>query len=331
MQSLALLVKPVNICIVTPAAVRSRRGNRVTAERWRRILRELGHRVAIKPCYGGGKCDCLVALHALRSFSSIEHFAREHPDRPLIVALTGTDLYGDIHTDGNARKALELATRLIVLQPLGIEELPQNVRGKVRVIRQSASAPTRRSEPRRHVFEVCVLGHLRPVKDPFRTAMAVDLLPPTSRVRVVHVGEAMTAEMEALASEHTANNPRYHWMGELPRWKALRILARSRLLVLTSRMEGGANVISEAIAASRPVISSRIPGSVGLLGPDYPGYFPVGDTRRLASLLSRAEQDDVFHDLLKARCRELAPLVDPAREVESWNHLMTEVESGSNA
>lgn len=141
----------------------------------------------------------------------------------------------------------------------------------------------------------------------------------------------MTAEMEALASEHTANNPRYHWMGELPRWKALRILARSRLLVLTSRMEGGANVISEAIAASRPVISSRIPGSVGLLGPDYPGYFPVGDTRRLASLLSRAEQDDVFHDLLKARCRELAPLVDPAREVESWNHLMTEVESGSNA
>ena len=170
-----------------------------------------------------------------------------------------------------------------------------------------------------------MLGHLRPVKDPFQTAMAVRQLPLSSRIQVVHVGGALTDEMKTQADAEVATNPRYRWLGELPRWRALRILARSRALVLTSQMEGGANAVSEAIACSVPVISSRISGSIGLLGEDYPGYFPVGDTQALAGLLMRVETDTAFYDTLKAWCEGLKSIVDPDRERQSWKHLLQDL------
>jgi putative glycosyltransferase (TIGR04348 family) len=267
----------------------------------------------------------MVALHARRSHESIARFHHAHPELPLIVALTGTDLYGDIHTDGCAQESLELATRLIVLQPMGIEELPERLRSKVRVIYQSVEwrgKPGPRSE---RWFDVCVLGHLRPVKDPFRTALAARLLPLDSRIRVRHVGGALSDYMAERARIEDAENPRYQWLGELPRWRALYVLAGSRLLSLTSESEGGANVISEALAASVPIVASQIPGSIGLLGPDYPGYFPVGDTRALADLLRRAESEPDFYSQLAEWCARLAPLADRAGERTAWEALLREV------
>ena len=174
---------------------------------------------------------------------------------------------------------------------------------------------------------MCVLGHLRPVKDPFRTAMAAQLLPTSSRMRVVHAGAALSKDMEESALAEAATNPRYFWLGGLPRWKALRLLARSRLLVLTSQMEGGANVVCEAIACSVPVISSRISGSIGILGEDYPAYFPVADTQALANLLARVETDKPFYNTLKSWCEGLIPLVDVARERQSWESLLRELQN----
>ncbi|MBI3951853.1 MAG: TIGR04348 family glycosyltransferase [Acidobacteria bacterium] len=315
----------MKICIVTPAPTGSRTGNRVTALRWARLLRDLGHRVLIEQEYHDQPCDVLVALHARRSSDSVERFRRQHPDLPLIVALTGTDLYKDVRTHASAQQSLELASRLILLQPMGFTELPERLREKARVIYQSARRPQGKVVPRKDVFEVCLLAHLRPVKDPFRVALAVRLLPPSSRIEVVHVGAALDKTMEEGARRETAANPRYRWLGGIPRWKALRILARSRLLVLTSHMEGGANVVSEAVAASVPVLSSRIAGSIGILGPDYPGYFPVGDTQALATLLVRAETDAAFYNTLKDWCERLKPLVDPARERRCWENLLREL------
>jgi putative glycosyltransferase (TIGR04348 family) len=315
----------MNITLVTPAPRGSRKGNRVTALRWARLLRQLRHRVAVRQEYRGERCDVLVALHARRSAAAVETFRAAHPDGPLIVALTGTDLYEDIHTDAAARRSLELASRLVVLQSLAAEELPERLRGKVRVIYQSAEVS--RAVPRRRtgVFEVCVLGHLRPVKDPFRTALAIRALPPYSGVRVLQVGAALSAEMAERAAAEMVRNPRYRWLGDLPRARALRVLARCRLLVLTSRLEGGANVVSEAIAAGVPVLSSHIAGSAGILGADYPGYFPVGDTAELAALLGRAETDRRYYNSLKAWCLRLRPLVRPARERDSWRRLLREL------
>ena len=316
----------MKICLVTPAPHGSRNGNRVTALRWAKILRNLGHRVVVEEQYRGQRCDLAVALHARRSFPSIERFSSQHPNLPLILALTGTDLYGDIHDNPEAQRSLEMVTRLVVLQPMGVGELPEHLRDKARVIFQSAEKPPGKFRPRKGVFEACVLGHLRPVKDPLRAAKAARLLPPSSRLRVTHIGSALSEEAEAQARAEAASNPRYCWLGELPRWKALRLLARSRLLVLTSHMEGGANVLSEAIAASVPILSSRISSSIGVLGPNYAGFFPVGETTRLAELFLRAETDLDFYRKLQAGCRKLQPLVEPARETRSWRELLQEVE-----
>lgn len=319
----------MRICLVTPAPSGSRKGNRVTAERWARLLRDLGHRVTIAVEYRGQSCDLLIALHAFKSYPSIRRFRDERPNDPLVLCLTGTDLYGDIHTQPEAQASLELATRLVVLQPLGLDELPQSLRSKVRVIYQSSpilsgglTTPPRGADD---VFEVCVMGHLRSVKDPFRTAWAARLLPASSRLRVLHVGAALSDDMAEQARREQAGNPRYLWLGERPRRQALRLLSRCRLLVLTSQLEGGANVISEALALGVPVVSSRIAGSLGLLGESYAGYFPVGDTQALADLLYRAEIDPDFYDTLCAQCAQRRPLFQPARERQSWQELLREL------
>ncbi len=316
----------MKICLVTPAPTYSRKGNRVTALRWARILRGLGHRVIIIEQYRGERCDLMVALHARRSHASIVRFRREHPQLPLILALTGTDLYGDIHTDASAQESLEIADRFILLQPAGIEELSEHLRDKAWVIYQSVTAPPGKFSPKKNVFELCVLGHLRSVKDPFQTAMAVRHLPPSSRIQVVHVGGALTDDMKIEADAEESTNPRYRWLGELPRWRALRVLARSRALVLTSQMEGGANAVSEAIACAVPVVSSRISGSIGLLGADYPGYFPVGDTQALTDLLMRLETDAAFYEALKTWCEGLKPIVDPDGERQRWRDLLQKLQ-----
>jgi len=313
--------------MVTPAPPRSLTGNRVTALRWARLLRQLGHRVRVVEEYGGQACDLMVALHARKSAGSVERLAREWPAVPIVVALTGTDLYRDARACPVTRQTVEAATALVVLQPQALEELPAGARARTRVIVQSAEK-VRTQPPRRDAFEVALLAHLRPVKDPFRAAMAARLLPAGSRVRIVHAGAALDRDLEARARSEQSTNVRYRWLGEMPRWRALRVLARSRLLVITSRSEGGANVLSEAIASGVPVISSRIPGSTGLLGADYPGLFAVGDTHGLAALLARAETDREFHGTLAAWCRRLSSLVEPSRERRAWRDLLREYAGG---
>ena len=210
----------MKICIVTPAPPLSRKGNRVTAMRWARILRTLGHRVVIEQSYDGAACDVLVALHARRSHSSIRKFHRLHPERPLLVALTGTDIYRDIRTSRTAQQSLARATRLIALQPMAVAALPKLYRKKVRVIYQSARPPKTRPARSKRVFEVCVIGHLRPVKDPFRTALAVRHLPVCSKIKVIHVGAALTERMATRARREVRTNPRYDWLDDASDFKS---------------------------------------------------------------------------------------------------------------
>jgi putative glycosyltransferase (TIGR04348 family) len=320
----------VKIGIVTPAPPRSRYGNRVTAVRWAGILRRLGHRASIIQAYEGEPYDLLVALHARRSYPSIRRFHFDHPQRPLLVALTGTDLCRDLPGNRRTRQSLELATRLIVLQPKASDELPPHLRPKVRVIYQSCAAKLRkrpflRGRQSRRSFDVCVIGHLRPIKDPFRAARAVRQLPLSSRIRVLHLGAAMDEGMARRARAEMSVNTRYRWLGEQPRRRVQQVLASSTLCVLSSKFEGGANVVSEAIVAGVPLLASRIPGSVGLLGESYSGYFTVGDTKGLAQLLYRAETDPAFLSKLRSQCSRLAPLFDPRREKAAWSRLLREL------
>src|SRR5207253_4001739 len=321
----------MKIGIITPAPPASLYGNRVTALRWAKILGRLGHSVSIAQRYNDQRLDLLIALHARRSYSSVLGFRRQHPKAPIIVALTGTDLYHDLHTSRRAQESLDMASRIIVLQPKGLKELRASQRRKARVIYQSVEDIVRKAKPARasthsssRGFGVVVIGHLRPVKDPFRAALASHSLPASSQIRVLHIGRAMTRSIERRARREMETNQRYQWLGELSRTRALCILARSQLCIVSSRIEGGANVLSEAIVASVPVLASRIDGNVGILGADYPGLFRVSDTQQLARLMTRAEADPKFLAGLRTRVKKLAPLFDPAKEEQAWSCLLRE-------
>lgn len=293
--------------------------------RWASLLRRLGHRVAVLTDYDSQRCDTLVALHAVKSAAAVRRFKQFHPGRPAAVALTGTDVFADPATVAVARRTIALADRVIALQADMANAVPPGCRHKVRVIYQSAETPAGLPRPRAGVFEVCVLGHLRYVKDPFLAAAAARLLPPDSTVRVVHVGGALTPDMADRARAEEAANPRYRWLGERPRGEAVRILARCRLQAMTSKAEGGPSAVSEALACRVPVVSTRTSGVVGLLGADYPGLIDVGDVRALAELIRRCETDPTFLRRLAAWCGRKRRLVAPAREAKAWAALLREL------
>ena len=279
--------------------------------------------MTVEQRWSGVRADALIALHARRSHESIADYAARHPECPLVVALTGTDVYRDIAHDESSRESLRLATRLVVLQDAALDELVPDLRAKAHVVYQSARAVPR-GAPLASCFEVVVSGHLRDEKDPFRCAAALAHLPPASRIRVTHVGGVLTPDMESEAREWMRREPRYRWRGERPHGDALRLLARARLMVISSRMEGGANVVSEALTIGVPVIASHIPGNVGMLGRDYLGYYPLGDECALAVLLDRAEREPEYYAALEAACRDRAALVTPERERASLNALLSE-------
>jgi putative glycosyltransferase (TIGR04348 family) len=314
----------VKIAIVTPAAASSRTGNRHTAQRWAAMLRAAGHKVTIGERWDETPADAMFALHARRSHASILRYSALCPEGKLVVVLTGTDLYRDIRTDAGARLSLQLAQRLVVLQDQGPRELPQPYRAKTRVVYQSARAPAGGAAPTK-VFRVCVLGHLRAEKDPFRAALALNLLATEERIEVVHLGKAMAPEMEAQAIELMRREPRYRWLGALPHWRALRWLGRSHLLVMSSLMEGGANAIAEAACAGVPVLASAIAGNIGMLGAGYRGYYPVGDERSLAGLLAKAMHQPAYYRALKRGVAARRHLFRPQREQASLLRVLREL------
>ena len=318
----------MKISLVTPAAAGSRSGNRTTADRWAGFLRQMGHEVLLEEAWSGKISDLMIALHTRRSHRSIRCYTATYPCHPLVAVLTGTDLYRDIRFDEDAQDSLRLATRVVVLQEAGLAELEPRNRAKARVIYQSAE-PIRPQPQAKTYFDVCVVGNLRAEKDPFRCALAARFLPSASRIRITHAGKAHSEEFAGRARALASAEPRYRWLGEVPRWRVRRLLSRAHLLVQSSVMEGGANAVAEALAAGVPVIASNIPGNVGMLGEDYPGYYPVGDERALAMLLEQTETDAAFHELLKARCAACRSLTLPEREREALGDLLEEVSRDS--
>ena len=318
----------MRIILVTPAGGVPRSGNRITAIRWARILRSLGHRVGVETDWDGAGADVaapdlLVALHAWRSAPSVTRYRSRFPSRPLIVALTGTDVHRFLAADGaTTRRSLEQADALVALHGLVGESLPAKFRSKVRIIHQSAPAPGLPRRPSKRSFDICVVGHLRTEKDPLRAAYAARAMPAGSRLRVLHAGEAREPEWADLARSEMARNRRYRWLGGLPGWRVRRLYARAHAMVISSVMEGGANVVSEAVVAGLPVIASRIPGNEGLLGSGHPGYFPPGNTDALRARLVDAEGEPGFlADLARAGAKR-APRFTVERERDAWRQLL---------
>ena len=304
-------MKPA-ILIVSPTLADANTGNWRTAQRWARLLaREF--RVRIASTWDGTPCDALIALHARRSAAAIAAFAAT--GRPVALVLTGTDLYRDIRFDADAQRSLVLAQCLVVLQSQGLDELPPELRARTRVIEQSAR-PLPPLAPRRRSFDLLLVGHLRPEKDPLTAVRALARLDDAAApcLRLIQVGDTLDAGLAERMRDAARADARIELRGALPHARTRALIRHGRVLLLPSRIEGGANVLIEAVTAGVPVLASRIGGSIGLLGDDYPGLFPVGDDAALAALIRRCRDEPAFLERLRAHCRRRAQRFTPERE-----------------
>ena len=311
------------LVLVTPAPPALHSGNRQTAQRWARML-AADYAVRIGARWDGSQAQAMIALHARRSAASIAAWRERHPDRPLVVVLTGTDLYRDIAVDADAQRSLELADRLIVLHELAPQDLPPAIRAKCVVCYQSCGSRKRLSKTTRHLRALMV-GHLRDEKDPRTYFSAVRKLADRDDIVFDHIGAALDPALGEQARALMAERANYRWLGELTHEATLRHIQRAHVLVHPSLIEGGAHVVMEALRSGTPVLASRIPGNVGLVGADYRGLFAPGDASGLALLLARARADPAMLAALRAQGERRTALFEPARERETLRRVLADL------
>ncbi len=307
------------VVIVSPALADANNGNWQTARRWQHLL--ASHTVRIVRQWPDADAqdtqdEVMLALHARRSAPSVQAWHAQHGQRGLGLALTGTDLYRDIAHDPQAQRSLDLAKSLVVLQGLGAKALPPQHQSKARVIYQSTG--TRQTLPKttRHL-RVVMVGHLREEKDPLTLMAAARLLPPDSGILIDHIGAPLESALGEAAQATQAQCPNYRWLGALSHRQTLQHIQRAHLLVHTSRLEGGAHVLMEAMRSGTPVLASSIDGNLGLLGADYTGLFEAGDAQGLVDLLLRCRTGQNQNKLmahLGHQCALRAPLFEPQAE-----------------
>jgi putative glycosyltransferase (TIGR04348 family) len=308
------------LVIVTPALAKANNGNWQTAQRWARFLSQ-DYRVRVVERWDQGEEALMIALHARRSASSVAAWRALPTRRPLVVVLTGTDLYRDIAVDVAAQQSLAWADRLVVLNERGLLALPEVHRAKASVSLQSTPARQTLSKSTRHLRALMV-GHLREEKSPQTYFRAARLLAHRSDILLDHIGAPLDPSLAQEAEALMREQPRYRWLGALPHEATRRRIQSAHVLVHASRMEGGAHVVIEAVTSGTPVLASRIDGNLGLLGENYGGCFDWDDAPALASLLQRCRDDNNLLASLEAQCRLRAALFNPALEKQQLIDLL---------
>ncbi len=319
------------VTIVSPAFAAANNGNWHTASRWQRFLAPVATANVASSWHEGDGADLLIALHARRSAESVARWRERRPEAPLVLVLTGTDLYRDLDHDPCARHSLECASRIVVLQEEGLTRLDSGASAKAIVIVQSAPALSLTRSPDDPDF--VAVGHLRDEKDPETLMRAARLLAADDRaaLTIAHVGAALDPTLGDAARATMRDCPGYRWLGPLTHAAARRAIASARALVHMSRMEGGANVVIEAVRSGVPVLASAIDGNVGLLGAGYDGYFPTGDAAALATLMRRFVDDARFARHLGAQCAAREPLFRPAAERRAVQTVVLDLVAASAA
>jgi len=315
---------PARAIVVTPAARGSRSGNRTTALRIAALLRRCGLSVAVRTPATRDAADLLVAVHAVKTRDCVLAHHHAQPDRHRVVLLAGTDIYPDFAPEPATLAALQAASAIVALQPLALRALPAALRAKARTIVQSAVASPATARPADH-FAVCVLAHLRTIKQPLLPFEALACIDRSLPIRVTLAGRGLDPELATAAAAWPMRDPRARYCGELGRLAARRLIAGSHLLVVPSAAEGGANVLSEAIAAGTPVVATAVPGNLGLLGADWPGLFPPGDAAALGALLAVLAQDRAAYAALARRTVALQGMVAVTAELAAWRNLLVEL------
>jgi putative glycosyltransferase (TIGR04348 family) len=327
-----------HILIATPADAVANNGNWRTAQRWKTLLgnrfRTIVQNADSASRHDFAAADLLIAMHARKSAAVVKAFQGAHPGRPVLLVLTGTDLYRDLAISPAARDTVTAADGLVVLQEDALLHLPASVRAKAHVIHQSAKTlrPAKKIPGR---LRCVVVGHLRHEKSPETIFELMRGMDRDSKIHVLHIGHGIDAAIAKRASELSAANPGYRWCGSLSHGLARAAIKRANVLIHPSAMEGGANVIAEALTSGTPVLASHMSGNIGMLGREYRGYFPVGDAPALRRLLHRCSDDPAFLAALNLACQNRAKLFAPHAEQQSLrrllNHLLSAVSQQAGA
>ena len=312
------------IDVVVPQFTTEQSGNSVTGQRYVHMFRELGHHSTIVT-RTRAHSDLAVALNAYRTAAAVT--AATAAGSQVVVVLTGTDIYRFLRSDPDVvLGTLDRAHRLVGLNDHIGSELEHRHRDRLEIIPEGARRSVLDRRTPTAEFTAVVVGHLREEKDPPTVAAAVRDLPEQSRIMVQHYGAPHSSEWAEWAHSEQQSNRRYRWHGEIPRAEMDSVYARAHVLVNSSVMEGGANAISEAVMAGLPVLASDIPGNVGVLGDDYPGYFPVGEASVLRSSLLGLERDPPLLAELSSAVAGLQPRLSIASERRRWAELLADLD-----
>ena len=291
------------ILIVTPYGPQTGSGNWRTASRHEALLTQSGlpARVHVGPPapadLSGIRAGLL--LHARRSHLAAERF--RELSIPYAVVLTGTDLYGDLQGltqpdwADQAQQSIRGEAAVVGLQSDACECLQRCIPDApiCRVIAQTSAfeaRPLAERPPsrggRRGSIEALLVGHVRPEKDPLTAYRAIATLvrDQQASIHLRHLGGVLDAalddQLRSLVELHDLPIQRD---GQVSHDTVESAMQSADLLIAPSRLEGGALVLAEAVAVGLPVVASRIPGHIGILGEDHPGWFPQGDAQALAA------------------------------------------------
>ena len=197
-----------------------------------------------------------------------------------------------------------------------LKRIAPRIAPRVRMIRNPVvwpDLPARATEPVDHPWlrdgqapVVLAAGRLHPNKDHATLLRAFALIAGECTARLVIIGEGAERDrLMALARElgitgklqlpGFQRNP-FAWM------------ARARVLVLSSIVEGAPNVLVQAMACGTTVVSTDCPGgSREILGDGAWGTLtPVGDHTALAAAISEAIDNPMAPDELKGRANDFS-------------------------
>lgn len=313
------------IVIATPADAAANNGNWRTAHRWRGLFGR-GFQTIVQNASDtlGADADgagMLIALHARKSANVIREFRRTHPTAPILLVLTGTDLYRDLADSRDAQESVATAHAIVLLQEDACRHLPAFAQSKSHVIYQSAKTLAPAAKPS-GVLRCVVVGHLRSEKSPETIFSLIEDEICAPNIHILHIGSGLDDTLARKATQLSKRNANYRWCGTLPHGLTRAAIKRAHLLIHPSIMEGGANVIAEALTSGTPVLASRVSGNVGMLGTEYPGYFPVDDAAALGALLNRSLNDRRFFASLENASSARAPLFSVEAERSALRALV---------
>ncbi|MCB9626415.1 MAG: glycosyltransferase [Sandaracinaceae bacterium] len=150
------------------------------------------------------------------------------------------------------------------------------------------------------------VGTLKPQKDHATLLRALALLPATVDARLVVLGDGpLRAELAALAEDLNVSS-RVVFRGfvdDPTQW-----LRAADLFVLSSRWEGFANVVVEALSFGVPVVSTNCPSGPSEILEDgrFGDLVPVADPASLAHAIVRSQEKEWERGVLKDRARDFS-------------------------